>query len=170
MILATATRVGDELESGMVGINHVVLTTPETPFGGVKEKWLWLRGRTGGAGGISRHQVRGAGELGIMQETSSGVVRELHEITNSTDTRDVLSHATRQAAAAYDDYFVVDIDAHVSEDQFWPEIIELIDNDVLRQIAQQQNREVRRRKCPAEHLAGPVAAERRWADWSPGAT
>lgn len=75
-----------------------------------------------------------------MQETSSGVVRELHEITNSTDTRDVLSHATRQAAAAYDDYFVVDIDAHVSEDQFWPEIIELIDNDVLRQIAQQQNR------------------------------
>jgi len=64
----------------------------------------------------------------------------LAEISGSSDTRDVLSHATAQAAAAYDDYFVVDIDAHVSEDQFWSEIVELIDNDVLRQIAQSQTR------------------------------
>ena len=58
----------------------------------------------------------------------------------SSDTRDVLSHATRQAARSYDDYFVVDVDAHVSGDHFWSEIIDLIDNDVLRQIGQAQNR------------------------------
>lgn len=61
-------------------------------------------------------------------------VRELAEISGTSDTRDVLAHATKQAQAAYDDYFVVDIDAHVSEDHFWTEVLELIDNDVLRQI------------------------------------
>lgn len=66
-------------------------------------------------------------------------IRELAEISGTSDTRDVLSHATRQAMA-YDNYFVVDVDAHVSEDHFWSEIIELIDNDVLRQIGQQQNK------------------------------
>src|ERR1700675_2621890 len=33
----TATAIGDALESGMVAINNVVISTPETPFGGVKE-------------------------------------------------------------------------------------------------------------------------------------
>src|SRR6185295_3364773 len=66
--------------------------------------------------------------------------RPLGDITGSSDTRDVLAHATRQAAAGHDDYFIVDIDAHVSEDHFWSEIIDLIDNDVLRQIGQAQNK------------------------------
>ncbi len=48
--------------------------------------------------------------------------RELEEITTKTDTRDILSHATKQAES-YEDYFLVDIDAHVTETQFWPEII-----------------------------------------------
>lgn len=52
--LATATRVGDELESGMVGINHVVLTTPETPFGGVKESGY---GSEGGQEGLEGYLV-----------------------------------------------------------------------------------------------------------------
>ena len=63
----------------------------------------------------------------------------LGDITGASDTRDVLAHATRQAAG-HDDYFIVDIDAHVSEDHFWSEIIDLIDNDVLRQIGQAQNK------------------------------
>ncbi len=58
--------------------------------------------------------------------------RELEEITTRTDTRDILSHATKQAES-YEDYFLVDIDAHVTETQFWPEIIGLIDNAVIRQ-------------------------------------
>ncbi len=33
----TATMIGDALESGMVGVNSVAISTPETPFGGVKE-------------------------------------------------------------------------------------------------------------------------------------
>lgn len=35
--LATAHRLGEELEAGMVGINHYGVSQPETPFGGWKE-------------------------------------------------------------------------------------------------------------------------------------
>src|ERR1700730_7196949 len=70
-----------------------------------------------------------------MQQKTTGAVRELPEITIKTDTRDVLSHATLQAEAL-EDYFLVDIDAHVTETQFWSEIINLIDNDVIRQMGQ----------------------------------
>jgi predicted TIM-barrel fold metal-dependent hydrolase len=66
---------------------------------------------------------------------ADGKVRELPEITTATDTRDILSHATLQAEAM-EDYFLVDIDAHVTETSFWNEIIELIDNDVIRQMGQ----------------------------------
>ena len=33
----TANAIGDALEAGMVAVNNVVISTPETPFGGVKE-------------------------------------------------------------------------------------------------------------------------------------
>ena len=33
----TATLIGDAMQSGMVGVNSVTISTPETPFGGVKE-------------------------------------------------------------------------------------------------------------------------------------
>ena len=67
-----------------------------------------------------------------MLQRSEETVKELREITIKTDTRDILSHATKQAES-YEDYFLVDIDAHVTETQFWPEIIGLIDNPVIRQ-------------------------------------
>jgi succinate-semialdehyde dehydrogenase/glutarate-semialdehyde dehydrogenase len=38
--LATAHRLGDELEAGMVGINHFGVSQPETPFGGWKESGM----------------------------------------------------------------------------------------------------------------------------------
>lgn len=38
--LATADRLGRELQAGMVGINHFGVSQPETPFGGVKESGL----------------------------------------------------------------------------------------------------------------------------------
>ena len=70
-----------------------------------------------------------------MLDRSRPSYRELEEITVQTDTRDILSHATRQSES-YEDYFLVDIDAHVSETQFWSEIIDLIDNDVIRHMGQ----------------------------------
>ena len=33
----TATAIGDALQSGMVGVNSVAISTPETPFGGIKD-------------------------------------------------------------------------------------------------------------------------------------
>ena len=44
-----ANRTAERLESGMVGINEVLLATADTPFGGVKESGF---GREGGALGI----------------------------------------------------------------------------------------------------------------------
>ncbi|PZR48524.1 MAG: NAD-dependent succinate-semialdehyde dehydrogenase, partial [Stutzerimonas stutzeri] len=34
---ATATRLGNEVEAGMVSINHLGLALPEVPFGGIKD-------------------------------------------------------------------------------------------------------------------------------------
>src|ERR1700753_2906352 len=68
-----------------------------------------------------------------MLERTPQQFRELSEITMQTDTRDILAHATRQAES-HEDYFLVDMDAHVSETSFCPEILPLIDNDVIRQM------------------------------------
>jgi succinate-semialdehyde dehydrogenase/glutarate-semialdehyde dehydrogenase len=38
--LTTAHRLGEELEAGMVGINHFGVSQPETPFGGWKESGM----------------------------------------------------------------------------------------------------------------------------------
>ena len=71
-----------------------------------------------------------------MNDRSDQTVRDLPEITAATDTRDYLSHATRfaQQHEAYD--LIIDVDAHLQEVQFWPEIIDLLENDVLKQTAQ----------------------------------
>jgi phosphoribosyl-dephospho-CoA transferase len=92
-----------------------------------------------------------------MQLRTEKQVRELQEITIKTDTRDILSHATIQAEGI-EDYFLVDIDAHVTETQFWSEIIELIDNDVIRQMGQAMAGKARHlptRRCSTPSLASP---------------
>lgn len=60
--------------------------------------------------------------------------RELPEITARTDTRVQLAHAAREARALRD-FFVVDLDAHVTETAFWAEIVDRIDDEVIRQMA-----------------------------------
>ena len=60
-------------------------------------------------------------------------VRELPKITTHTDTRDILAHAANEARL--DDYFIVDVDAHVTETAFWSEIVDRMDSDVHRQMA-----------------------------------
>ncbi len=47
---ATAAAIGDALESGMVGVNSIAISTPETPFGGVKESGHGSEGGTEGLG------------------------------------------------------------------------------------------------------------------------
>jgi uncharacterized protein len=74
-------------------------------------------------------------EEALMLERVPQQFRELQEITMQTDTRDILAHATRQSES-YEDYFLVDVDAHVTETSFWPEIIASIDNDVIRQMGE----------------------------------
>ena len=51
----TATAIGDALESGMVGVNSVAISTPETPFGGVKESGY---GHEGGIEGLEVYMHR----------------------------------------------------------------------------------------------------------------
>ena len=51
----TAIAIGDALESGMVGVNTIAISTPETPFGGVKESGY---GHEGGIEGLEAYTVR----------------------------------------------------------------------------------------------------------------
>src|SRR5438477_5132222 len=60
-------------------------------------------------------------------------VTELPKITVHSDTRDILAHAAKDKLP--NDYFVVDVDAHVTETAFWSELTDRIDNDVYRQMA-----------------------------------
>jgi succinate-semialdehyde dehydrogenase/glutarate-semialdehyde dehydrogenase len=51
----TATAIGDALESGMVGVNSFAISTPETPFGGVKESGY---GHEGSIEGLEVYMVK----------------------------------------------------------------------------------------------------------------
>jgi succinate-semialdehyde dehydrogenase / glutarate-semialdehyde dehydrogenase len=48
----TAADIGDDIEAGMVGINFVGLTGPETPFGGIKDSG---HGSEGGSEGLEAY-------------------------------------------------------------------------------------------------------------------
>jgi len=47
---STAAAIGDAMQSGMVGVNSIAVSTPETPFGGVKESGHGSEGGTEGLG------------------------------------------------------------------------------------------------------------------------
>ena len=65
-------------------------------------------------------------------------MKEVHEnpikpIDVYTDTRDILAHAKRQADAnKFEDYLIVDVDSHHTETTSWHEIIEYIEDPVVR--------------------------------------
>jgi succinate-semialdehyde dehydrogenase/glutarate-semialdehyde dehydrogenase len=48
----TANMIGDALQSGMVGVNSIAVSTPETPFGGIKESGY---GSEGGIEGLQAY-------------------------------------------------------------------------------------------------------------------
>ncbi len=64
-------------------------------------------------------------------------VVDLPKIDNQTDTRDYLARA-KPHTDKFKDYFIVDVDAHVSEAAFWSEVTDKIDSDVWRQMAKAQ--------------------------------
>jgi succinate-semialdehyde dehydrogenase/glutarate-semialdehyde dehydrogenase len=51
----TATAIGDALEAGMVGVNNVAVSAPETPFGGIKDSGY---GHEGGIEGLEAYTVK----------------------------------------------------------------------------------------------------------------
>jgi succinate-semialdehyde dehydrogenase/glutarate-semialdehyde dehydrogenase len=51
----TANLIGDALQSGMVGVNSVAISTPETPFGGIKDSGY---GHEGGIEGLEAYTSR----------------------------------------------------------------------------------------------------------------
>lgn len=63
-----------------------------------------------------------------------------HErIDHYTDTRAILANARRQAdERGLDDYFIVDVDSHHIETESWAEIIEYIEDPVVRQVAREK--------------------------------
>ncbi|MBX9843374.1 MAG: amidohydrolase family protein [Xanthobacteraceae bacterium] len=76
----------------------------------------------------------------MLDRPKSDTPHELQEITVTTDSRDYLARATQQARK-YDDYeLIVDVDAHLQEIRFWSEIIDMLENDVLKQTAQAMSR------------------------------
>ena len=48
----TAAAIGDAIQSGMVGVNSVAVSTPETPFGGIKDSGY---GSEGGMEGLQAY-------------------------------------------------------------------------------------------------------------------
>jgi len=48
----TAINIADALQSGMVGVNSIAISTPETPFGGIKESGY---GSEGGIEGLAAY-------------------------------------------------------------------------------------------------------------------
>jgi len=60
-------------------------------------------------------------------------VTELPKISTTTDTREILAHAAREARQ--DNYFIVDVDAHVTETAFWSDVVDRMESDVYKQMA-----------------------------------
>ncbi len=59
--------------------------------------------------------------------------RELSQLTVHSKTEDTLAHARRHADRhKFDEFLVVDVDAHVRETLFWDEITDRIESDVWR--------------------------------------
>ncbi|WP_370591420.1 amidohydrolase family protein [Saccharopolyspora montiporae] len=68
----------------------------------------------------------------------SATRRETQEITIHTDSREILANARRDTERyGLDDYFIVDVDSHHVELDSWPEIIERVEDPVLRDSGRQ---------------------------------
>jgi len=51
---ASANKIIDGLEAGVIGINHMAIATPEAPFGGIKDSGT---GRESGIEGLEAYTI-----------------------------------------------------------------------------------------------------------------
>ena len=59
--------------------------------------------------------------------------RDVQEITTQTDTREILANCARQTTQlGLDKYFIVDVDAHHVENESWADILDCIEDPVIR--------------------------------------
>ena len=59
--------------------------------------------------------------------------RTYAEISDTTDTYELLARARNQAKKRnFDDVFIVDVDAHVGDNQNWSDVLSFIENPVIR--------------------------------------
>ncbi len=57
----------------------------------------------------------------------------IKQINVYTDTRDILARARQKADKRnFDDVFIVDVDSHHTESESWREIIQYVDDEVVR--------------------------------------
>jgi len=62
--------------------------------------------------------------------------RTFAEITDTTDSYELLARARQQAKKRnFDDVFIVDVDAHVGDNQNWADVLSFIENPVIRDQA-----------------------------------
>jgi uncharacterized protein len=72
----------------------------------------------------------------LVNGVSSASEHKVQQITTRTDSREILANAHRDIARLHlDDYFIVDVDAHHVEFDSWTEILEHLENPVLRHNA-----------------------------------
>jgi hypothetical protein len=63
--------------------------------------------------------------------------RQLTEIGPRTDSYEILARARKQAEDRrfFDDYFIVDVDAHIGDGAAWGEVLKYVENDQIREAA-----------------------------------
>ncbi len=69
----TAAAIGDAMESGMVGVNSIAVSTPETPFGGVKESGHGSEGGIEGLGAYLNTKFFAQGWFSLHSPGGGGV-------------------------------------------------------------------------------------------------
>jgi uncharacterized protein len=68
-----------------------------------------------------------------LNGTSTAVEHAVQQITTRTDSREILANARRDIERYHlDEYFIVDVDAHHVEFDSWGEILDRLENPVLR--------------------------------------
>ena len=97
------------------------------------------------------------GTTKTLNGTTTAREHPVQQITTRTDSREILANARRDIARYHlDDYFIVDVDAHHVEFDSWHEILDHLENPVLRHNAKVMTEDWpnARRLAFSNHTAG----------------